>query len=253
MPDINSIFYIKSSESPIFRESYESLKAIIKRIWGEDIGVYGTVQESDISREQGRVEGSMTFKPYFVLRPNSCEDNFESYNTFVLKKYGTEPKKASNGYYYSMHLKPVKLICSCSFYCQSVDDALKFMSTWSFNAREMTFTLDVGGIEVDIHVTVESAINMPSRDLSGPNPMRLETNLTLHTYVGNVYKIRSYYTLILRLILSKMFQLKTSWKLRRLIQKRQKLRSKSLYCKVGDLLYFVVFQYFYYITELGNV
>ena len=29
---------------------------------------------------------------------------------------------------------------------------------------------------------------MPSRDLSGPNPMRLETNLTLHTYVGNVYK-----------------------------------------------------------------
>lgn len=188
MPDINSIFYIKSSESPIFRESYESLKAIIKRIWGEDIGVYGTVQEPDISREQGRVEGSMTFKPYFVLRPNSCEDNFESYNTFVLKKYGTEPKKASNGYYYSMHLKPVKLICSCSFYCQSVDDALKFMSTWSFNAREMTFTLDVGGIEVDIHVTVESAINMPSRDLSGPNPMRLETNLTLHTYVGNVYK-----------------------------------------------------------------
>lgn len=188
MPDINSIYYIKSSDSPIFNESYESLKAIIKRIWGSDIGVYGTVQDSDISREQGRVEGGMTFKPYFVLRPTSCEDNLETYNSFNLKKYGTEPRKAANGYYYSLHLKPVKLICSCSFYCQSVDDVLKFMSTWSFNSREFTFTLDVGGFEVDIHVTVESTINMPTRDLSGPNPMRLETNLTLFTYVGNVYK-----------------------------------------------------------------
>lgn len=188
MPTINSIYYIESSESPIFNESYESLKKILKRIWGEEIEVYGTIQDSDINREQGRIDQKVGMKPYFVLRPSSFEDNLNSYNGFSLKKYGTKPVRAENGYFYGFHLKPCKLLCSVSFYCTSMPEMLKFMSTWHFNSREFTFALDVGGYNVDIHVDVEPTLTVPTRDLSGPNPLRVEANLSLYTYTGNVYK-----------------------------------------------------------------
>ena len=187
MPTINSLFYIKSSDSPIFKESYESLKRILKRIWGKDIEVYGSVQDSDVDREAVRVSQSYV-NPYFVLRPSSLEDNTNSYNGFTLKKFGATPIQHENGYFYSFHLRPCKMLCSVQFYCSSLSEVLDFCSNWHFNSREFTFSLDVGGFNVDIRVEVEPTINVPSKDLSTVNPFKVEANLTLYTYTGSVYK-----------------------------------------------------------------
>lgn len=189
MPTINSKFYIKSSESPIFLKSYEALQTVIKRIYGQNLQIVGTLDENDINRELGRTTLDLTKSPYVMITPTNLTDNLESYQSFSLKKYGTEPVKHTDGYYYSFHLKPVRLTCAVSFFSQSFLDILQFMSKWNFNAREGTFKLTTKqGLSFDIHVSLEADLNFPSKDFSQGNPLKVLTAITLDTYVGEIYK-----------------------------------------------------------------
>lgn len=189
MPTINSKFYIKSSESPIFLKSYEALQTVIKRIYGQNLQIVGTLDENDINRELGRTTLDLAKSSYAMITPTNLTDNLESYQSFSLKKYGTEPIKHTDGYYYSFHLKPVKLTCAVSFFSQSFLDILQFMSKWNFNAREGTFKLTTKqGLSFDIHVSLEADLNFPSKDFSQGNPLKVLTAITLDTYVGEIYK-----------------------------------------------------------------
>lgn len=189
MPTINSRFYIKSSESVIFKKSYEALSTIIQRIYGKKIPVVGTLDENDINRELGRTTLDLSKYPYAMIVPTNLTDNLESYNTFDLKKYGTEPIKHSDGYYYTFHLKPVRLTCSVTFFSQNFNDILNYMSNWNFNAREGTFKLRTKeGMSFDIHVSIEPDINFPTKDYSEGSPLKVVSTIILDTYVGEVYK-----------------------------------------------------------------
>lgn len=189
MPTINSKFYIKSSESPIFKKSYEALKVILKRIYGKDIQILGTLDENDINRELGRTTLDTASYPYIMITPSNITANEESYNPFALKKYGDKPKQHTDGYWYTFHLKPVHVTITVNFYSQNFIDCINFMSNWSFNAREGTFKLNTNnGIAFDIHVGISDDINFPTRDLASGNPLKVTGTLTLDTYVGEIYK-----------------------------------------------------------------
>ena len=99
MPTINSRFYIKSSESPIFVKSYEALRTILQRVYGEKITIIGTLDENDINRELGRTTLNTSSYPYIMVTPTNMTTNDESYNDFALKKYGTDPKQHTDGYW----------------------------------------------------------------------------------------------------------------------------------------------------------
>lgn len=189
MPTINSRFYIKSSESPIFLKSYEAIKIILQRIYGKPLQIVGTLDSEDINRELGRVTQNLSKDPYAMIVPTNLTDNLESYQNFSLKKYGTEPIKYKDGYYYTFHLKPVKVTCSVTFFSQSFLDILNYMSKWSFNAREGTFKLKTAqGLSFDIHVSLESDLNFPNKDFSQGTPLKVISTLVLDTYVGEIYK-----------------------------------------------------------------
>lgn len=189
MPTINSRFYIKSSESPIFVKSYEALRTILQRVYGEKITIIGTLDENDINRELGRTTLDTSSYPYIMVTPTNMTTNDESYNDFALKKYGTEPKQHTDGYWYTFHLKPVRVTVTVSFFSQSFSDCLKFMSNWSFNSREGTFKLNTkSGISFDIHVDIQGDLNFPTRDLTEGSPLKVTGTLILDTYVGEIYK-----------------------------------------------------------------
>lgn len=190
MPTINSRFYIKSSESPIFKKSYEALKVILKRVYGKDnIPILGTLDENDINRELGRTTLNTTNYPYIMITPSNMTLNEESYNSFALKKYGTKPKQHTDGYWYTFHLKPVHVTVTVNFFSQNFIDCINFMTNWSFNSREGTFKLNTKeGIAFDIHVNISDDINFPAKDLSSGNPLKVTGSLTLDTYVGEIYK-----------------------------------------------------------------
>lgn len=189
MPTINSSFYIRSSDSPIFNASYEAVKNIIQRITNiKDLEVVSTIH-TDVSREYGR--GTLDTKkyPYVVVIPSSINDNYQSYNGFALKKYGTQPIR--NGeYYYNFHLRPAEVIFSILFYSQSLEDSIKFMTNWHSNVREGTLVLkSEEGQAVTIYIRLEPNVNFPTRDFQDGNPLKVEANITMYTYTGDVYKI----------------------------------------------------------------
>lgn len=191
MPTINSRFYIKAVDSPIFLKSYESLKTILARIYGKEIPVVGSLDENDINRELGRVTQNVAQYPYFIVVPSNLTDNLESYNSYDLKKYGTNPIKFGD-YWYTFHLKPVKLTCSIIFQSQSFLDIVKYMSNWNYNAREGTFRLKTKeGVSFDIQVHIEPDASFPSKDFAEGNPLRVLSTIVLDTYVGEIYKSAS--------------------------------------------------------------
>lgn len=189
MPTINSRFYIKSSSSPIFTKSYEALRTILQRVYGEKIPVIGTLDENDINRELGRTTLDTSTYPYIMVTPTNMSPNEESYNAFTLKKYGTTPKQHTDGYWYTFHLKPVRVTVTVNFFSQSLIDCLNFMSNWSFNSREGTFKLNTNeGLSFDIHVEIQGDINFPTRDFAEGSPLKVIGTIILDTYVGEIYK-----------------------------------------------------------------
>jgi len=189
MPAINSRFYIKASDSPIFTKSYESIKTIIKRIYGKEIITVGTLDSEDINRELGRVTQNVSKYPYVSVTPTNLTNNPEGFNDFVLKKYGTSPLKAKDGYYYTYHLKPVKLTCTVSFFSQSLKDCIDFMSCWSYCEGADSLKLKTkAGNSIDIQYHIEPDLSFPTKDFTEGSPLKVITTLVIDTYVGEIYK-----------------------------------------------------------------
>lgn len=190
MPTINSRFYIKSTESPILKASYEFIKKMLARISGiPNIQVNGTLDSNDINRELGRTTLDISQYPYFNLVPTQLEDNLESYNSFTLKKFGTDPMQGKDSYWYSFHLRPCKITFTSAFFTQDFVEAINFMSNWHFNAREGTFKLSTKeGFTVDIRVEIDPTISFPAKDFESGSPFKIESTFSLYTYTGDIYK-----------------------------------------------------------------
>lgn len=188
MPTINSKFYIRQRVSPIFEKSLETIKHVLQNIYGDkNLTVVGELKEG-INRELGRVTKDLADSPYCIAIPSNMDVDLDSYNSFALMKYGQRPVKMQDGYYYSFHVKPVVVTYSIFFYSQSLQDVLRWMTNWVFQARELTFNLDMGGFNVDVKIDVESAINFPTKEFEEGQPLKVESNLIVKTYVGDIYR-----------------------------------------------------------------
>lgn len=191
MPTIDTRFGIKTTQSPIFFKSMEAIKSILKKIAGDNsIGVYGVAADSDINREMGRVSQDLSNKSYFNVKLDSLEEDKEnSYNSFALMRYGHEPVKLSDGYWYLFHLRPVTATFTIKFFNQDYSKILNFMSNWIFNNREGNFTLkSKDGLDVDIRVIIEGTLSSSDKDFNPGNPYSVTTSLVLKTYVGDIYR-----------------------------------------------------------------
>lgn len=192
MATINTRFYIYSTKSPILTSSYEFVKRMLQKIAGIDnLPVLGCFT-GDINRELGRVTQDVKKYPYINVTPVQIQQDTDTYNHYSMKKYGQNPIKAADGYWYTFHIRPCILSFTATFYTQDFSQALDFMANWHYNAREASFKLQtVEGFEIAIKVDIDPTASFPNREFSNGDPLKVEVSFDLHTYTGAVYKTAS--------------------------------------------------------------
>jgi len=193
MPTINSRFYIEEDKSKIIYASIENIKKSLKGIYNNKkvkFFVVG-VSSDDTNREYGRVTNQTKHTPYFNVKVESIARDENSYNSFVLNKYGYYPKKLINGYYYGFHLRPVNLNVTVTFNTSDYAQVLDYGQHYMTNKKEATYALkaaDESGVEIMIQVLLDDTINMPDKDLAADGIYKVTNSLTVKTYTGFLMK-----------------------------------------------------------------
>lgn len=193
MATVDSRYNTEEKCSTILEASVEHFKEELFNIYPvkKKIPVVG-VTSSDINRELGRTQKNTSYQEYFAISIASISETEDSWNTFATKKYGAGliPNKTEGtpDFYYKLSLTPVAVVLNLSYFTQSYQNVLTFSNYWISNRREGTFQLNLSKFPIDIRIETEPTISMGEKDLSGGTPYKIDTTVTIKTYVGSIYK-----------------------------------------------------------------
>lgn len=178
------------TESPIFYDSISGLKTLIGILaapYGGDPIPVALVNSTWLQREVQKELGDNFRYPYIGLTVQRMSENQESYNA-NLRRGGILVRAAKNSnLLLNYKLQPIALNFRVRYVAESQSDILGFAQRWTLRKRDARFAVANAALKIWIKVTLGTDLSIPESDnTEGGITGTLDTDCTMHTYIGEV-------------------------------------------------------------------